>query len=194
MTRGRQTMNDKKGKLIVISAPSGTGKGTVIGQLLKQRQEFAFSVSATTRPPRPGEADGVAYHFLTQDSFREMISNDEFLEYAEYVGNYYGTPINPIKENIEKGITTILDIEVQGAKQVMAKMPEAITIFIVPPDMAELENRLRGRGTDSEEKLRARLERARLELEERSHYDHVVVNDTVSRAADEILKIIDRKD
>jgi len=187
-------MNDKIGKLIVISAPSGTGKGTVIGQLLKKRREFVFSVSATTRSPRPGEADGVAYHFLTKDCFREMISNDEFLEYAEYVGNYYGTPIKPIKENIEKGITTILDIEVQGAKQVMAKMPEAITIFIVPPDMTELENRLRGRGTDSEEKLKARLERARLELEEQCHYDHVVVNDTVSRAADEILRIIDRKD
>jgi len=187
-------MSDTKGKLIVISAPSGTGKGTVIGELLKLRPEFVFSVSATTRSPRPGEKDGVDYHFLTQDRFREMISNDEFLEYAQYVGEYYGTPVKPIRECVDSGGTIILDIEVQGAKQVMSKVPDAITIFIVPPNMEELERRLRGRGTDSEKKLAARLERACQELNEKSHYNYTVVNDNVSRAADEILSIIDRKD
>jgi len=188
-------MNDKsKGILVVISAPSGTGKGTVINKLLEIRPEFIFSVSATTRKPRPGETDGVEYHFRTKDDFLEMISNDELLEYAEYVGEFYGTPVKPIKEAIENGKTIILDIEVQGAKQVMSKMPKAKTVFIVPPDMKELENRLRGRGTDSEEKLAARLERACQELNERNHYDHIVINDSVSRAADEIINIIDRKD
>jgi guanylate kinase len=185
-------MNNTKGKLVVISAPSGTGKGTVIGELLKRRPEFAFSVSATTRSPRAGEEDGVAYHFLTQEIFRKMISKGEFLEYAQYVGEYYGTPAGPIMDCINSGITILLDIEVQGAKQVMSKDLDAITIFIVPPDMKELEKRLRGRGTDSEEKLAARLKRAAQELEEKCHYDHVVVNDKVSRAADEILSILER--
>jgi guanylate kinase len=121
-----------------------------------------------------------------------MISNNEFLEYAEYVGEFYGTPGKPIYEHIENGKLVLLDIEVQGAKQVMAKEAGAITIFIVPPDMEELERRLRGRGTDSEEKLAARLERARQELEEKNQYKHIVVNDDVSRAANEILSIIDR--
>ena len=187
-------MSDGKGKLIVISAPSGTGKGTVINELLKRRNDFVFSVSATTRAPRQGEIDGKAYYFVSHDRFREMIANDEFLEYAEYVGEFYGTPAQRIKDCINEGKTIILDIEVQGAKQVMAKMPDAVTIFIVAPDMNELEKRLRGRGTDSEEKLLARLERARHEIEEKNLYDHIVVNDKASNAANEILKIIDRKD
>ena len=182
------------GELVVISAPSGTGKGTVINKLLELRPEFLFSVSATTRKPRPGEVDGVEYRFLTKEDFTEMIENKKFLEYAEYVGEFYGTPLEPIEEAIDSGKTIILDIEVQGAKQVMSKIPEAKTVFIVPPDMEELENRLRGRGTDSEEKLAARLKRACQELNEKSNYDHIVINDCVSRAAKEIIKIIDRKD
>jgi guanylate kinase len=181
----------KKGKLVVISAPSGAGKGTVIKCLLELRPEMAFSVSATTRAPRTGETDGVSYYFVTHDKFREMIDSGKFLEYAEYVGEFYGTPKAPIDECVEKGITVLLDIEIQGAKQVTERVPEAVTIFIVPPDMEELERRLRGRGTDSEEKLVARLKKARLELEEKSRYDHVVVNDEVLRAAEEILSIID---
>ena len=185
-------MSESKGTLVIISAPSGTGKGTVIDELLKRRPDFIFSVSATTRAPRPGEVDGISYSFVTHDRFCGMISADMFLEYAEYVGNYYGTPAGPVDEYLQNGKTVILDVEVQGAKQVMSKKPEAITIFIVPPDMAELENRLRKRGTDTEEKLGARLRRARQELLEKSHYQHVVVNDNVSRAAGEILEIIVR--
>ena len=187
-------MSSKNGKLVIISAPSGSGKGTVINELLKLCPDFAFSVSATTRKPRPKEANGVEYYFKTHDQFKEMIKNDEFLEYAKYVGEYYGTPVLPIKECINEGKTVILDIEVEGAKQVMSKDINAITIFIVAPDMDELENRLRGRGTDSEEKLKARLERAQLELDQQHHYDYIVVNDSASRAAKEILEIINRKD
>jgi len=187
-------MINKKGKLVIISAPSGTGKGTVINKLLELRPDFAFSVSATTRKPRSGETEGKSYYFLTHERFSEMIENNEFLEYAQYIGEYYGTPEKPVNEMIDNGITVILDIEVLGAKQIMLKRPDAVTVFITAPDMDELEKRLRGRGTDSEEKLIARLERARLELEEQCHYDHIVINDKVMRAAEEILSIIDRKD
>ena len=185
-------MSNKKGRLIVLSAPSGTGKDTVIGALLKARPELALSVSATTRPPRNGETEGVSYFFVTRKTFHEMIENKEFLEYAEYIGEYYGTPIKPIQKHIGDGKDVILEIEVQGARQVMQIQPEALTIFIVPPAMDELERRLRGRGTDNEEMLIARLERARLELEEKRNYAHIVVNDDVTRATEEILSIIDK--
>jgi len=180
----------QKGNLVVISAPSGTGKGTIINELLKKQPELRFSVSATTRTPRPGEKNGVAYEFLTKERFLEMIDEGMFLEHAEYVGNFYGTPAKPIIDSIETGKTIILDIEVLGAKQVMEKLPDAITIFIVPPSMEELERRLRGRGTDSEDKLRARIKRAADEFEEKSNYKHIVINDEVSSAVDEILNII----
>jgi len=183
-------MSNKKGKLVVISAPSGTGKGTVINKLLKKHPDFAFSVSATTRKPRPGETDGVDYYFISKERFKEMIESNEFLEYADYVGEYYGTPIKPIKEYIDLGKTVILDIEVQGAKQVMSKDIEATTIFLVPPDLDELEKRLRGRGTDSDEKVISRLNRAKQELKEKHHYDHIVINDSSTHAAKEILSLI----
>ena len=184
-------MSKKKGRLIIISAPSGTGKSTLIRRLMELRRDLVLSVSATTRSPRKGEEDGVSYYFVTRERFLEMIGREEFLEYAEYVGEFYGTPKKPIYENIGQGKDILLEIEVQGAKQIVEKEPDSISVFIIPPDIAELERRLRGRGTDSAEKLAARLERARLELEEKVHYSYVVVNDDVTRAAEEIISIID---
>jgi len=184
-------MNREKGKLFIISAPSGTGKSTVIRRLLKLRGELVLSVSATTRPPRPGETDGVSYNFITREAFMEMIARGEFLEYAEYVGEFYGTPKKPIADFVSRGVDVLLDIEVQGAKQVRAKEPGAVSIFLVPPDMAELERRLRVRGTDSAEKLAARLQRAVSELAQKDCYDHIVVNDDIAEATDKILAIID---
>jgi len=183
-------MSSKKGRLFIISAPSGTGKSTVINHLLGLRGNLVLSVSATTRPPREGETEGISYYFVTHDEFSAMIERGEFLEYAEYIGEYYGTPKQPIFECLGKGMDVLLEIEIQGAMQVMEKEPEAVSIFIVPPDMDELERRLRGRGTDSEEKLAARLERACRELEEKDSYSYVIVNDEISRAAEEILAII----
>ena len=187
-------MNSGKGRLIVISAPSGAGKSTVINRLLEIRPELALSVSATTRQPRAGEVDGVAYHFVSRDKFRDMINDGEFLEYAEYVGEFYGTPIKPIREHTGAGRDVLLEIEVQGAKQIMELEPDAVTIFLTVPGVEELERRLRVRGTDSEEKLSARMEQALLEFPEQSSYKHIVVNDDVDRAAEEIDEIISRKD
>jgi len=187
----KETTLQSKGKLIVISGPSGAGKGTVIKKLLEMRPELKFSVSATTRMKRPNEVEGVHYYFILQEKFENMIENDEFLEWAIYVNNLYGTPREKISDHLQSGSTVILDIEIQGASQVMCKEPDAITIFILPPSEQELERRLRDRGTDSEEKRIARLERAKLEVLEKSKYKHVVVNDSVECAAEEILKIID---
>lgn len=184
-------MSSANGRLFIISAPSGTGKSTVINYLMRRRKEIVLSVSATTRPPRKDEVDGVSYHFVTRDEFQDMIGREEFYEYAEYVGEFYGTPKVPIFESVNNGKDVILEIEIQGAKQVMAKEPSAVSIFIVPPDMAELERRLRGRGTDSEEKLIARLERAGRELQEKGYYAHVIVNINVRQTAEEIMSIID---
>jgi len=186
-------MSEVKGKLVIISGPSGTGKGTIIKNLLELCPDFTFSVSSTTREARPGEIDGNEYNFISQELFEKMILSNDFFEWARYVDNYYGTPKQPIKEYINNGITVILDIEVQGAEQIMKKEPDAISVFIVPPSIDELERRLRGRGTDSEEKLIARLQRAKLELSQTDKYKYVVVNDNAQRAAGEIIEII-RKD
>jgi len=184
-------MSDRKGRLFIISAPSGAGKGTVVRRLLEVRPDLVFSVSATTRQPRKGEVEGKAYYFVSREQFLEMIRNEEFLEYAEYVGELYGTPKAPIYAAADSGRDVLLEIEVQGARQVLAVAPNAESIFIVPPDMDELERRLRGRRTEPEDILNSRLERARQEMSETSIYNHIVVNDEVSRAADEILSIID---
>ena len=178
-----------KGKLIVIFGASGVGKGTVLGIMMKKRKDLSFSVSATTRPPRPGEIDGVHYYFISREKFAEMIAEGAFLEYDAHADNYYGTPRAQAEEKRERG-SVLLDIEPAGAKQVREKMPDAELIFIMPPSMQELERRLRGRGDTPEEQIKLRMERAVWEMEQRAWYDHVVVNDDPERCADEILKII----
>ena len=178
-----------KGKLIVISGASGVGKGTVLALMMKQRNDLLFSVSATTRPPRPGEKDGFHYYFITKEHFEEMIAQGEFLEYDAHAANYYGTPRGQAEEKRSRG-HVLLDIEPNGAKQVKQAAPDATLIFIMPPSMEELETRLRGRGDTPEEQIQMRMERAIWEMEQRVWYDHVVVNDDAGRCADEILKII----
>ena len=179
----------KKGKLIVISGASGVGKGTVLGIMMEKRKDLSFSVSATTRPPRPREIDGVHYYFITREKFEAMIAAGEFLEYDAHAANYYGTPRAQAEEKQTHG-PVLLDIEPKGAKQVKEKAPDAVLIFIMPPSVQELERRLRGRGDTSEEQIQMRMERATWEMEQRVWYDHVVVNDDPERCAQEILKII----
>ena len=179
----------KKGKLIVISGASGVGKGTVLGIMMEKRKDLSFSVSATTRPPRPGEIDGVHYYFVSREKFEAMIAAGEFLEYDAHAANYYGTPRAQAEEKQSHG-PVLLDIEPKGAKQVKEKAPDAVLIFIMPPSVQELERRLRGRGDTSEEQIQMRMERATWEMEQRVWYDHVVVNDDPERCAQEILKII----
>ena len=183
-------MKRNKGKLIVLSGPSGAGKSTVISELLKRRDDISFSVSATTRQPRPGETDGVNYYFKTTGQFESMIAAGEFLEHACYAGNHYGTPRRPIEEQLAAGRNVILDIEVQGALQVRSAMPEAPLVFLCPPNMDELERRLRGRGTDAEDKILIRLETAKGELKLAREYDYIVINDVAEEAAAELDAII----
>lgn len=178
------------GLLVIISGPSGAGKSTVISRLMELRNDIRFSVSATTRAPRPGEEDGKAYYFKTREEFSAMIENGEFLEYAEYVGNCYGTPSAPVDENISCGYTVLLDIEVQGAVQIMNKRSDAVSIFLCPPSLEVLEKRLRGRGTDLEEKIQGRLETARREYAQVSRYAYIVINDDADVAAKELDAII----
>lgn len=179
-----------RGKLFIISGPSGVGKSTVLRALFAQRSNLYFSVSATTRDPRPGEEDGVHYHFLKPETFHEWIEQGEFLEYAEFVGNAYGTPKRYVDEALDAGKDVILDIEVQGAEQVCAKRPETVTIFIAPPSWDELERRLTERGTDTAEKIRGRLQRAREEVLKANHYQYFVINDTVENAVKELAAIM----
>ena len=177
------------GKMFVVSGASGVGKSTVLKQVMEERNDLLFSVSATTRPPRPGETEGVHYFFVTKERFQEMIRENAFLEYDAHADNYYGTPRAQAEEKMARGLL-LLDIEPMGAKQVKQAAPEAVLIFIMPPSRQELERRLRSRGDTSEEQIRIRLERASWEMEQRSWYDYVVVNDDPRRCADEILTII----
>ena len=177
------------GKMIVISGPSGVGKGTVLNIAMEKRGDLRFSVSATTRAPRPSEQDGIHYYFITKERFEEMIAAGEFLEYDAHAANYYGTPRAQALEKMENG-HVLLDIEPKGAGQVKANMPEATLIFIMPPSVEELERRLRGRGDTSEEQICLRMERAIWEMDQRGWYDHVLINDDAERCAEEILKII----
>ena len=178
-------------KLFVISGASGVGKSTVLGKVMAAMPELTFSVSATTRAPRPGEQDGVHYYFVTKEAFEDMISRDAFVEYDAHMDNYYGTPKAQLAEKLERG-SVILDIEPNGAFRVRQSCPDATLIFIAPPSVQELEQRLRGRGDTPEEQICLRLDRARWELEQASKYDYTVINDQVDACADEILKIINR--
>ena len=180
----------KIGKTFIVSGPSGVGKSTVLHALFQGRDDLYFSVSATTRAPREGEQDGVDYHFIQADAFRDMIAADAFLEYAEYVGNFYGTPKMYVDDAMARGKDVILDIERQGAVQVCAKRPETVRIFIAPPSWAELERRLTDRGTDDEDKVQKRLLRAKVELKMADRYDYFVVNDTVDNAVFQLKSIL----
>ena len=180
----------KRGKTFIVSGPSGVGKSTVLKALLEQRRDVYFSVSATTREMRPGEEDGVHYHFLEVDTFRQWIARGEFLEYAEYVGNFYGTPKRYVDEAMDRGEDVILDIEIQGAIQVKSKRPETVSIFIAPPSWTELERRLTERGTDSPEKIQKRLLRAKVEFQTAHTYDYFVINDSVESAVRELDAIM----
>ena len=182
----------KKGKLFVISGASGVGKSTVLKRVMEERKDLSFSVSATTRAPRPGEVDGVSYYFVTKAEFEAMIARGEFLEYDAHMDNYYGTPIAQAEEKMEKG-SVILDIEPNGAFNVRNVMPDAVLIFIAPPSLEELQRRLAGRGDTSPEQMKLRQERSIWEMEQSRKYDYVVINDQVETCAEEILKIIAEK-
>lgn len=184
-------MSDR-GLLIVFSGPSGVGKGTVRQEIFSTPDhKFEYSVSMTTRAQRPGEVDGKDYFFRSREEFEELIRNGQMLEYAEYVGNYYGTPLTYVNETLDKGIDVFLEIEVQGALQVKKKVPDAVFIFLTPPDLNELQERLVGRGTDSEEVIAKRIERAREEIALMSEYDYAIVNDEVPLAAERVKRVIE---
>jgi guanylate kinase len=181
----------EKGLLIVLSGPSGVGKGTVRQAIFsKGERDFIYSISATTRQRREGEVDGVDYFFKTREEFEDMIKNDQLLEYTEYVGNYYGTPVDYVQKTIDAGKDIFLEIEVQGAMQVKERMPEGTYIFLTPPNMDELEARIVNRGTDESPVIRQRMEKAIEEIELMRYYDYAVENDTVENAVSKVLAII----
>lgn len=180
----------RKGCLIVVSGASGTGKGTVCTELLKKRSSLRYSISATTRNPRNGEKNGVQYFFHTRESFEKLIADEGLLEWADVYGNYYGTPKAPVEKFLSEGQDILLEIDTQGALNVMEKMPEGIYVFLLPPSMEELERRLRSRGTDSEEVILRRLDSARGEVSLAKKYRYVVVNDVVQDAVDTIDAIL----
>lgn len=183
-----------RGILLVVSGPSGVGKGTVINRLFDIDDNLYFSVSATTRNPRPGEVNGVHYNFKTREEFERDIENGEMLEYAEFGGNYYGTPKSAVEKKLSQGKDVVLDIEIQGARNVKRLMPEAVMVYILPPDMTELKNRLVGRKTEDENSIKVRLQTAYKELREAPElYDFFVVNDMIDSAAAKIENILEAK-
>ena len=192
----------EKGKLIVISGPSGAGKSTVVFRAIEGRSDFCFSTSVTTRNPRPGEVDGREYFFIDRETYDRMVEQGELLEHAEYVNNGYGTPRAFVEQKLNEGLNVVLDIEIQGARQVRGRMPEAVMIFIIPPSLEELRRRLVNRGTDSMEAIEGRLARAKEEYAEAEGYDYLIVNDKIEDAAAafaaivlaEHLRFDDRKD
>ena len=196
LTQAEQPIPDAIGdagagaRLVVVSGPSGVGKGTVVTALRRARPDVLVSVSATTRAPRPGEVDGVAYHFLDDEQFSALVASGGFVEWAEFAGHRYGTPWSSIEEALSAGQTVVLEIEVQGALQVRRRFADAVLIFLEPPSFEVLEQRLRGRATDAEERILRRLEIARWELGQAGAFDHRVVNDDVDRAVAQITHIL----
>lgn len=178
-----------KGTLFIVSGPSGCGKGTILAEILKQDNVY-YSVSATTRTPRPGEINGVNYHFLSKDEFEKLIENGGMLEYANYCGNYYGTPKKPVEDMLAEGKNVILEIEVQGALKVMEKCPEAVSVFILPPSLKELRRRLHKRGTETEEVIEKRIGEAAGEIRKAVNYDYVMINGELEIAVSDLLSII----
>lgn len=183
-------MEDSHGLLIVLSGPSGAGKGTLCLELLRQQSAIQYSVSATTRAPRPGEVDGVSYFFRTHEEFETMIENQELLEWAEFCGNYYGTPHFAVEQYIQAGKDVILEIEIQGALQVKERFPQGVFIFIVPPSIDVLSERIHKRATESEEVIQKRLAKAVHEMEYLTEYDYVVVNDEIPAGVDKLRSIL----
>ncbi|MBQ6857269.1 MAG: guanylate kinase [Lachnospiraceae bacterium] len=180
----------QQGILAVVSGFSGAGKGTIMKALLNKYDNYALSISATTRNPREGEMHGREYFFLTTEQFEEMIEKDQFIEYAQYVKNYYGTPRSYVEEKMAEGKDVILEIEIQGALKVKEKFPETLLVFVVPPSAEDLKNRLVGRGTETPEVIEERMARALVESEEMDSYDYILVNDTVDKAVDDLHNLI----
>ncbi|MCM2674792.1 guanylate kinase [Alkalicoccobacillus plakortidis] len=183
-------MKKEKGLLLVLSGPAGVGKGTVCGALRKEETDIQYSVSATTRKPRAGEVDGVNYFFKSHEQFQTMIAENKLLEWAEYVGNFYGTPVDYVRETLDKGQDIILEIEVQGAMKVRERFPEGVFIFLMPPSLAELRNRIVGRGTETAEVIDQRMTVAKEEIDLMKMYDYVVENDAVDGAVNRIKSIV----
>lgn len=179
-----------KGGVFIISGPSGSGKDTVLAELFRNRPDLLFSISSVTRPMRSGEREGEKYNFISREKFEYMIDNDMLLEHNVFVNNYYGTPREPIERAISEGKDIIIEVDVNGAAQIRQKLPEAVSIFIMPPSFEELKRRLRGRGTESEELIEKRLNSALGEIKRAEEYDYIIVNDNITAAADDILSVI----
>ena len=178
------------GGIFVVSGPSGSGKDTLLSELFKKCPEIKFSISSVTRPMRAGEKEGEKYNFISRKEFEEMLQRDELLEHNVYVGNYYGTPKTPVLNASKNGEDIIIEVDVNGAKQIREKLPQAVSIFIMPPSFAELEKRLSGRGTETEEVIAERMNSALFEIERATEYDYIVVNDDIDTAVNDIIQII----
>lgn len=179
-----------KGGIFIVSGPSGSGKDTLLVELFKKRPEIKFSISSITRPMRENEREGEKYNFISREKFEAMLKNDEFLEHNVYVGNYYGTPKAPVVAASENGDNIVIEVDVNGAKQIREKLPQAISIFIMPPSFAELKRRLSGRGTETEEIIEQRMNSALSEIERANEYDYIVVNDDINTAVEDIIEVI----
>jgi guanylate kinase len=181
----------KSGLLVVVSGPAGVGKGTVVSRARKKNKNIVYSVSATSRKPRPGEKDGTNYYFVSRERFKEMIRKQELVEWVEYCGNFYGTPRAYVEEQLKKGRIVLLEIEVKGASNIKKQYPECVSIFIAPPDLDELKKRITNRGTEPPDVIEERMRRAEKEMEHISEYDYVVINDTVDNSSNRLLEILE---